>query len=97
MIAIDREARATARVAFAHLLLYTFCTLVISLNGPSLVYLIAKPFPTLRLPVVYLPKLVQAQVAEWRVLDTITDPTARHLLSELWRRGAVERVLGLAG
>lgn len=78
------------------LILCIFCTLVISPNGPSRVYPIAKPYPTLRLPIVYLPKLIQAQFAEWRLLDTITDPTARHLLSELWRRGAVQRVIGLS-
>ena len=97
VIVVHPVALVLAMLVLVFLVLCTFCTLVISPNGPSPAYLIAKPYPTLRLPVVYLPKLVQAQISELRVLDTIVDPTARHLLSELWRRGAVQRVLGSAG
>jgi hypothetical protein len=97
VIVVHPVALVLAVLVLVVLILCIFCTLVISPNGPSPVYLIAKPYPTLRLPIVYLPKLVQAQVSELRVFDTIVDPTARHLLSELWRRGAVQRVLGSAG
>jgi len=97
VIVVHPVGLVLAMLILIFLILCTFCTVVISPNGPSPVYVIAKPYPTLRLPIVYLPKLVQAQVSELRVLDTIVDPTARRLLSELWRRGAVQRVIGLAG
>jgi hypothetical protein len=84
----------------ALLLIALFFHIVVTPDGPTRMTLITKSHATLRLSFISLPGYIEANTETLRrtyylEFQLITDPLVRHLVIELWRRGALQRALSL--